>query len=425
MDHFTYIDGSLCAEEVPLARIAEAVGTPFYCYSSATLTRHYTVFDEAFDGLPHTVCFAIKANSNLAVIRTLAKLGAGADVVSIGEMRRAIAAHIPADKIVYSGVGKTEEDLREALKAGVMQINVESEPELEVLSAVAQSLNVNAPVAIRTNPHVDAKTHEKIATGKSENKFGIDWTRIRDVYAKAAKMPGIDLRGVAVHIGSQLTDLEPFGTAFDRMRGLVEDLRADGHEVSTLDLGGGLGISYDGSETPPPEDYAAVVKKSLSGLDVHLIFEPGRMIAGNAGVLVSKVVYVKQGETRNFVILDAAMNDLMRPSLYDASHDIVPLSKNSGADAPNEPVDVVGPVCETGDTFAKQVNLPHLKAEDMVAFRTAGAYGAVMASTYNTRPLVPEVMVNGNAFALVRPRMEVEDLIALDRIPEWMTKKGE
>ena len=423
MDHFNYIDGTLCAEDVPLARIAEAVGTPFYCYSTATLTRHYKVFDEAFDGLPHTVCYAVKANSNQAVIRTLALLGAGADVVSIGEMRRALAAGIPAGKIVYSGVGKTEDDLRQALEAGVMQINVESEPELEALSRVAVSMDKKAPVAIRTNPHVDAKTHAKIATGKSENKFGIDWTRIREVYAKAAKLPGIELRGVAVHIGSQLTDLEPFGTAFTRMRGLIEELRADGHAVETLDLGGGLGIPYDNSTTPPPTDYAATVKKALDGLDIHLIFEPGRMIAGNAGLLVSKVVYVKQGETRNFVILDAAMNDLMRPSLYDASHDIVPVAENTGADAPNEPVDVVGPVCETGDTFAKQVNLPHLTSGDLVAFRTAGAYGAVMASTYNTRPLVPEVMVNGNAFALVRPRMEVEDLMALDRIPEWMDGK--
>jgi len=420
MDHFNYIDGTLSAEEVPLTRIAEAVGTPFYCYSTATLTRHYKVFDEAFTGIDHTVCYAIKANSNLAVIRTLAQLGAGADVVSVGEMRRALAAHIPADKIVYSGVGKTKEDLGEALKAGVMQINVESEPELEALSEVAQALGMEAPVAIRTNPHVDAKTHEKIATGKSENKFGIDWVRIREVYAKAANLPGINLRGLAVHIGSQLTDLEPFGAAFARMRGLIEELRADGHKVETLDLGGGLGIPYDNAETPPPSDYAATVKQALDGMDLHLIFEPGRMIAGNAGLLVSKVVYVKQGETRNFVILDAAMNDLMRPSLYDASHDIVPVRENTGADAPNEPVDVVGPVCETGDTFAKQVNLPHLTADDLVAFRTAGAYGAVMASTYNTRPLIPEVMVQGNAFALVRPRMEVEDLIALDRLPEWL-----
>jgi len=420
MDHFTYIDGTLSAEEVPLTRIAEAVGTPFYCYSTATLTRHYKVFDEAFTGIDHTVCYAIKANSNLAVIRTLAQLGAGADVVSVGEMRRAIAAQVPADKIVYSGVGKTKEDLGEALKAGVMQINVESEPELEALSEVAQALGVEAPVAIRTNPHVDAKTHEKIATGKSENKFGIDWVRIREVYAKAAALPGINLRGLAVHIGSQLTDLEPFAAAFARMRSLIEELRADGHKVETLDLGGGLGIPYDNAETPPPSDYAATVKQALDGMDLHLIFEPGRMIAGNAGVLVSKVVYVKQGETRNFVILDAAMNDLMRPSLYDASHDIVPVRQSTGADAPNEPVDVVGPVCETGDTFAKQVNLPHLAADDSVAFRTAGAYGAVMASTYNTRPLIPEVMVQGNAFALVRPRMEVEDLIALDRLPEWL-----
>ncbi|MCW9034886.1 MAG: diaminopimelate decarboxylase [Rhodospirillales bacterium] len=419
MDHFDYQNGELFAEEVPLARIAETVGTPFYCYSTATLERHYKIFSEAFDDKEATVCFAVKANGNIAVLKTLGNLGAGADVVSMGELKRALAAGIPTDKIVFSGVGKTAEELAFAVEKEIFQINVESAPELETLSAVASSLGKEQAIAIRINPDVDAKTHTKIATGKSENKFGIEWDKAPEIFAKAAALPGIKVAGVAVHIGSQILDLKPFGEAFARMGDIIAALRVDGHDISRLDLGGGLGIPYEADQLSSPEDYATVVKETTAGLDCHLIFEPGRMIAGNAGVLVSKVVYVKEGETRDFAIVDAAMNDLVRPSMYEAHHDIIPVKQPAGG-ANIRPMDVVGPICETGDTFAKQRPLPPLESDDLVAFRSAGAYGAVMSSTYNARPLIPEVLVKGNAFSIIRKRVEVEEQMANERVPDWL-----
>ena len=418
MDHFNYIDGRLCAEDVPLEDIAAAVGTPFYCYSTATLERHYRAYADAFTDLPMTICYAVKANSNLSVIRTLADLGAGADVVSGGELRRALAAGVPGDRIVFSGVGKTRDELALALESGIHQINVESEPELEALSEIAASKGLRAPIALRVNPDVDANTHEKITTGKRENKFGIEWTRAHEVYARAANLPGIQVKGAAVHIGSQLLDLHPYRAAYTRLRDLVAMLRADGIGVERLDLGGGLGIPYEGEPAPSPAEYADVVRDAVKGLDCTLTIEPGRSIAGNAGVLVSRVVYVKEGATRSFVILDAAMNDLMRPALYDARHAIVPVHEPEAGVEPVE-VDVVGPVCETGDTFAKAVFLPPLKAGDLVAFRAAGAYGAAMASTYNSRDLAPEVLVTGDKHALVRDRLRVDELLQHERIPPW------
>lgn len=419
MDHFQYRDGRLCAEAVPLARIAEEVGTPFYCYATATIERHYRVFADAFAGLEATICYAVKANSNIAVIGTLARLGAGADVVSAGELTRALAAGVPPGRIVFSGVGKTGDEMAAALKAGVLQINVESEPELDVLSGVAGSLGVDAPVAIRVNPDVDANTHEKITTGKSENKFGIEWTRARAVYARAAAMPAISVVGIAVHIGSQVTDLAPFRDAYVRMRDLVAMLRADGHPIERLDLGGGLGIPYGDEVTPTPEEYAATVKSAIADLDCHIILEPGRVIVGNAGVLVTRVVHVKEGAMRTFVIVDAAMNDLLRPALYNAVHAIVPVTEAAAGTELVE-VDVVGPICETADTFGAGRLLPAMKAGDLLAVRTAGAYGAVMASTYNARPLVPETLVKDAAYAVVRQRMSVDAMVALESFPPWL-----
>lgn len=427
MDHFTYRGGALAAEEVPLARIAEAVGTPFYCYSTATLSRHFQVFDEALAGLDHTICYAVKANGNLAVVATLAKLGAGADVVSGGELTRALAAGVPAERIVFSGVGKTPEEMKQALEAGIFQVNIESEPELVALSEVAAAMGKTAQVAVRVNPDVDAKTHAKITTGKSENKFGIDWDLVSPVYARARDLPGIDAIGVAMHIGSQLTDLEPYRRAFTKLNELVIGLRAEGHDIRRVDLGGGLGIPYHLPETAPegatdipsPADYGAMVKDMIGGLGCHVTVEPGRLIAGNAGVLVTKVLYVKEGTTRRFVIVDAAMNDLIRPSLYDAYHDIVPLSApNAGENL--AVVDVVGPVCETGDTFAVQRELPEVVTGDLLAIRSAGAYAAVMASTYNARPLVPEVLVNGGDYEIVRSRIGVAEMLAHERVPGWL-----
>ena len=419
MDHFQYRDGRLCAEAVPLARIAEEVGTPFYCYATATIERHYRVFADAFAGLDATVCYAVKANSNIAVIATLARLGAGADVVSAGELKRALAAGVPPGRIVFSGVGKTGDEMAAALKAGVLQINVESEPELDVLGEVAGSLGVDAPVAIRINPDVDAGTHEKITTGKSENKFGVEWTRARAVYSRAAAMPAISVVGVAVHIGSQVTDLAPFRDAYVRMRDLVAMLRADGHPIERLDLGGGLGIPYGDEVTPTPEEYAATVKSAIADLDCHIILEPGRVIVGNAGVLVTRVVHVKEGAMRTFVIVDAAMNDLLRPALYNAAHAIVPVTEAAAGTELME-VDVVGPICETADTFGSGRLLPAMKPGDLLAVRTAGAYGAVMASTYNARPLVPETLVKDAAYAVVRERMSVDDMVALESFPPWL-----
>jgi diaminopimelate decarboxylase len=423
MNHFDYVNGQLCAEDVPLSRIAAEVGTPFYCYSTATLVRHYTVFKQALDkaGLDATVCFALKANPNIAVVRTLAELGAGADVVSEGELRRALAAGVPADRIVFSGVGKTQRELELAVAKGIMQVNVESEPELRALSEVAAERGVRMPISLRVNPDVDAGTHAKITTGKKENKFGIEWTRAHEVYRMARALPGVEVVGIACHIGSQLTDVEPFRQAFLRVRDLVAILRADGFDIRRLDLGGGLGVPYDAAvDLPPhPEQYAAAMAETLGDLGCRIVLEPGRLLVGNAGLLVSRVVYVKEGATRSFAIVDAAMNDLMRPALYDAHHDILPVAQPA-PEAPLAAIDVVGPVCETGDTFARQRLLPPLHAGDLVAFCTAGAYGAAMSSTYNSRPLVPEVLVKGHGFAVVRARPTYEDMLALESLPDWL-----
>jgi diaminopimelate decarboxylase len=422
MNHFEHRNGELFAEDVALSRIAREVGTPLYCYSTATLVRHYTVFRDALAkaGLDATICFACKANPNIAVIRTLAELGAGADVVSEGELRQALAAGVPPARIVFSGVGKTRRELELAVAKGIMQINVESEPELLALSDIAASRGLRMPIALRVNPDVDAGTHAKITTGRKENKFGIEWTRALEVYRLARSLPGIEVVGVACHIGSQLTDVEPFRQAFLRVRDLVAMLRADGFSIRRLDLGGGLGVPYDlANDRPPhPDDYAEAIRSTLGDLDCRIVVEPGRLLVGNAGVLVSRVTYVKEGTTRTFVIVDAAMNDLMRPALYEAHHDIQPVVEAS-ADAPLVAVDVVGPVCETGDTFAKQRPLPPLKAGDLIVFRTAGAYGAAMSSTYNTRPLVPEVLVDGDRFAVVRARPTYDDMRALESLPDW------
>ena len=419
MDHFVYRDGRLCAEDVSLIRIAEETGTPFYCYSQATIERHYRVFADAFADVDATVCYAVKANSNIAVIGVLARLGAGADVVSGGELKRALTAGIPASRIVFSGIGKTGEELAAALDAGILQINVESEPELELLGQVAADKGVSAPVAIRINPGIDALTHDKIATGKTENKFGIEWTRAHRVYSRAITMPGIDIVGIAVHIGSQVTDLEPFREAYVRTRDLAALLRADGIAIRRLDLGGGLGIPYGDEPAPSPGEYAAVVKSAIGDLDCRLILEPGRVIVGNAGILVTSVLYVKEGAIRRFVVVDAAMNDLMRPALYNAFHGIATVME-APAKTECKEVDVVGPVCETGDTFAVGRPLPPLKAGDLLAIRAAGAYGAVMSSVYNTRPLVPEVLVRGGDFALVRERLSVDDMLSREVIPNWL-----
>ena len=421
MDHFDYKDGVLHAEDVSVPTLAAEVGTPFYCYSTATLTRHYNVFADAFAGLDTLVCFSVKSNSNLAVIKTLGNLGAGADIVSEGELRRALTAGIPAERIVYSGVGKSRAEMRSALEAGIHQFNVESEPELAALNEVALSMRVKAPVALRINPDVDAGTHAKISTGKAENKFGIPWDEARRVYGLAAQAKGIEIVGVDVHIGSQITDLFPFEAAFKKVAEMVVTLRGDGHTIRNVDLGGGLGIPYArGNEPPPaPHEYAELIKKIASGLDVHLIFEPGRMITGNAGILVSSLIYCKQGQDRQFLICDAAMNDLIRPALYDAWHEIIAVAEPA-SDAAWSPADVVGPVCESGDTFASARSLPPLAAGDQIAMLSAGAYGAVQSGTYNSRPLIAEVLVDGDKWATVRPRQTLEDLIGLDRMPDWL-----
>lgn len=421
MDHFLYRNGTLHAEDVAIPDIAAAVGTPFYVYSTATLTRHYHLFTEALSPLPHLVCFAIKSLSNVAVLKTLGNLGAGMDVVSGGEYLRAKAAGVPGDRIVFSGVGKTREEMRLALTGGIRQFNVESEPEMRALSEVASSLGLTAPITIRVNPDVDAKTHEKIATGKKENKFGIPIDRAPEVYAEAARLPGLQVIGIDVHIGSQLTELEPFEQAYLKVADLTRRLRSEGHTITRLDLGGGLGIPYARSnEAPPlPTDYGALIKRTVGDLGCEIEIEPGRLISGNAGILVSKVIYVKNGEGRDFLILDAAMNDLVRPSMYGAHHDIVPVVEAAVA-SPTQEFDVVGPVCETGDTFAKGRDLPLVDEGDLVAFRSAGAYGAVMASEYNTRPLVPEVLVHGDHFAVIRERPTFDEILNRDTIPAWL-----
>jgi len=421
MHHFAYRAGAMYAEAVDLTSLAQAVGTPFYCYSTATLTRHYRVFADAFADVPSLVCYAMKANSNQAVVATLARLGAGADVVSGGELKRALAAGVPADKIMFSGIGKTADELAAAVDAGILCINVESEPELELLSQIAASRGRTACVSVRVNPDVDAKTHHKIATGKSENKFGIPISRAREVYAHAGKLAGVRVAGVDMHIGSQITELQPFDDAFALLSDFVHTLRADGHHIEHVDLGGGLGIPYREDNEPPPDPaaYSAVVKRATRDLNCTLIFEPGRMIVGNAGILVTRVIYLKRGQAKTFVIVDAAMNDLIRPTLYEAHHDIRPV-KEPAAHAPRITADVVGPVCETGDYLALDREMVELAPGDLVAVMTAGAYGAVQAGTYNTRALVPEVLVNGAEWALVRPRLEVDALIALDRMPNWL-----
>ena len=423
MDHFTYKNGEMFAENVALQTIAAEVGSPFYCYSTATMVRHFNVFRDALNGLDSMICYAMKANGNIAVMRTLAEQGAGADVVSGGELERALAAGISPSKIVFSGVGKTAAEMAAAIDAGIMQINVESEPELDALSAIAAARGGKVAVSIRVNPDVDARTHEKITTGKSENKFGIDIGRARDVCARAATLPGIRLVGVAMHIGSQLRDLEPYRIAYGSGVALIHQLRSDGHAIDRIDLGGGLGIPYfedgEGEDLPSPADYGAMVKDVIGDLDCRVIVEPGRVIMGNAGILVTRVIYVKEGPSRRFLIVDAAMNDLLRPSLYSAHHAIEAV-RQPDAGAAYEAADVVGPICESGDTFAKQRLLPPMVAGDLMVFRSAGAYGAVMASSYNARPLVPEVLVNGDKFAVIRRRIEVADLLEFESMPDWL-----
>jgi diaminopimelate decarboxylase len=421
MHYFAYRDGGLHAEAVDIAALAQDVGTPFYCYSTATLERHYRVFAEAFADVPSLVCYAVKANSNQAVIATLARLGAGADVVSGGELRRARAAGIPPKKIMFSGIGKTADELALAIEEDILCVNVESEPELDLLSQIASSKDFTIDISIRVNPDIDAKTHAKIATGKSENKFGIPISRAREVYRHAAQLKGIRVSGVDMHIGSQITELSPFADAFALLSDFVRELRSDGHTISHVDLGGGLGIPYrEGNETPPdPAAYAKVVKEATRNLGCKLIFEPGRLIVGNAGILLTRVVYIKRGEAKTFVIVDAAMNDLIRPTLYEAHHDIIPVRQPT-AGARWIRADVVGPVCETGDYLALNRDLPEPAPGDLLAVMTAGAYGAVQAGTYNTRALVPEVLVRGDTWSLVRPRLEVDALIELDRLPPWL-----
>jgi diaminopimelate decarboxylase len=427
MHHFAYRRGVshtnvLHAEEVDLSELAAAVGTPFYCYSTATLERHYRVFADAFAGMPGTlVCYSVKANSNLGVLATLAKLGAGMDVVSEGELRRALAVKVPPDRIVFSGIGKTREEMAFALDAGILAFNVESEAELRALSDVAAARGATARIAFRVNPDVDAKTHHKIATGKAENKFGVPFDEAAALYALASRLPGIAPTGVHMHIGSQITDLDPFRNAFALLKELVERLRQEGFAIDFVNLGGGLGIPYRNDQPPPPSpvDYANLVKQAVGALGMRLVFEPGRMIAGNAGILVSRVLYVKGGASKNFTIVDAAMNDLIRPTLYDAHHEILRVAAPEQV-ARAVVTDIVGPVCETGDYLALARALPELKAGDLISVMTAGAYGAVLASEYNSRLLVPEVLVSGNRYCVTRPRPSYGDMLAKERLPEWL-----
>jgi diaminopimelate decarboxylase len=421
MHHFSYVGGALHAEGVSLAHIAEEVGTPFYCYSTATLERHYRVLQQAFAGLDAQIYYALKANSNQAVIATLARLGAGMDVVSEGELRRARAAGVPGDKIIFAGVGKARGEMAYALEQGILGFNVESEPELEALSEVAAGLGRTASIAFRVNPDVDAKTHAKISTGKAENKFGVPFEEAPRLYAKAAKLPGIAVAGIHMHIGSQITDLQPFRNAFALMRELAIELRAAGHPLRHLDLGGGLGVPYrSGNDLPPsPHEYAEVVREALGGLGLAIYLEPGRMIVANAGVLVSRVIYAKRGRDKAFLIVDAAMNDLIRPTLYEAHHDIWPVDEALAGKAPVLQ-DVAGPICESGDYLALDRKLPPFAAGDLLAFMTAGAYGSAMSSMYNSRLLVPEVLVKGDAYAIVRPRQTYDELIELDHLPDWL-----
>lgn len=416
--HFNHRDGTLYAEDVNLNDLAEKVGTPFYVYSAATLRRHVRVVHEAFEGIPTLMAYAMKANSNQAVLTLMAHEGCGADVVSGGELQRALAAGIPAEKIVFSGVAKTVAEMRQGLQAGIKCFNVESEPELERLSTIASDMGLTARVSVRVNPDVDARTHAKISTGKSENKFGIPYKRAREVYRRIAELPNIVAVGVDMHIGSQITDLEPFGNAFGLMAELVQALRADGHDIHHVDVGGGLGIPYhhDQEAPPHPEAYAAVVRDKVGQLGCTLVIEPGRLLVGNAGILVTKVEYVKEGSS-NFIIVDAAMNDLIRPTLYEAHHDVELVNQSN---LPPITGDIVGPVCETGDYLAKGRTIPGVKEGDLLSIMSAGAYGAVMASTYNSRPLIPEVLVDGPRWHVIRPRKSIEELLALDSVPDWV-----
>jgi diaminopimelate decarboxylase len=421
MHHFAYRDGVLHAEAVNLASLADVVGTPFYCYASATIERHYRVFAGAFADVDALVCYAMKANSNQAVIATLARLGAGADVVSEGELLRALAAGVAPDKIMFSGVGKTAGELALAVDKNILCINVESEPELELLSTIASAKGRRAAISIRVNPDVDPKTHAKIATGKAENKFGIPISRAREVYARAGKLPGVRVVGVDMHIGSQIIELDPFGDAFALLAEFVGVLRADGHTISHVDLGGGLGIPYREDNEPPPDPdaYAAIVKRATHNLGCKLIFEPGRLIVGNAGILVTRVLYMKRGEAKNFIIVDAGMNDLIRPTLYEAYHDVRPVRQAPPGER-HIVADVVGPVCESGDFLALDRSMPAPQPGDLLAVMTAGAYGATQSGTYNSRPLVPEVLVREGEWAVIRPRVTAEELIAMDRLPAWL-----
>ncbi len=420
MNCFELRNGVLHAEDVPLPDIAAAVGTPAYVYSASGIARQYERLSDGLAGLDHQICYALKANSNQAIIKLLSGLGSGFDAVSGGEIARVLAAGVPGERIVFSGVGKTRSEMRSALDAGVRHFNAESEPELAVLNAVALSTGRTAPVALRVNPDVDARTHRKISTGKSENKFGIPVSRARAVYAAAAAMPGLQVVGVDMHIGSQLTSLEPFREAYTTAADLVRVLRADGHSITRLDLGGGLGISYDRRLPEPPsvEQWCELIRQTVGELGCELEIEPGRLIVGAAGLLLASVVYLKQGQDRQFLVVDAAMNDLLRPAMYDAHHEIMPVVP--GSSTGDAPLDVVGPVCETGDTFAVQRQMPIQQAGDLVAFMSAGAYGAVMASEYNTRPLTPEVLVKGNQFAVIRPRPSIDEMIARDSVPVWV-----
>lgn len=416
---FSYKEGALWAEQVPLAEIAAAVGTPVYVYAANAIAGRFRRLARAFGAAPISIYYAVKANSNQAVIATLAAEGAGADVVSAGEIARAIAAGVPAEKIVFAGVGKTADEIRYGIEAGIRQFNVESLPELALLNRVATACGAVADAALRINPNVDARTHAKITTGKAENKFGVDLSQVGEAFSEAREMPGVRLHGLSTHIGSQLTSLEPYEQAFARLAALVPELRGAGFTIDHLDLGGGLGIDYHGNHSPAPEDYAAVILRAAGHLDCSLAIEPGRWLVAPAGVLLTRVVQVKQGATRRFLIVDAAMNDLIRPTLYEAHHEILPL-RQPAANATATPADVVGPICETGDTFARDRDLPELAVGDLMAFRDAGAYGAVMSSTYNSRPMVPEVLVNGDDYAVIRPRQTIEDLIALDHMPPWL-----
>jgi diaminopimelate decarboxylase len=423
VNHFGYRNGVLHAEDVPLPAIAAKVGTPFYCYATATLLRHYRVFKEAFAGLDTLICYSVKANSNQAVIRTLVEAGAGLDVVSEGELRRAIAAGCPPEKIVFAGVGKTAREIALAIDTGILCFNVESEPELRLISEIAAARGTTAAISIRINPDIDAKTHRKITTGKAENKFGIPASRAREVYAEAAGLPGIRISGVDMHIGSQITDLSPYDAAYELLADIVRALREDGHTIDHVDAGGGLGIPYqlDDPPPPPPAEYGEIIRRRLGNLGAKIIFEPGRIFVGNAGILVTSVVYVKSGTAKTFVIVDAAMNDLIRPTLYDAHHDIRTVSEVTHG-TPTIVADVVGGVCETGDYLALDRALPPLLPGDLIAIMTAGAYGAVQASTYNTRPLLPEILVNGAEWAVVRQRQTYDELIGMDRLAPWLTK---